>query len=187
MPGRIASDVSMNASTRSPGHRRPALLPIVLACCLLPGVAQAQWSAVPSSANTESGNDALVRSEEGGELRIWLDVDSYLRASFRLEGGLARLDEAGCPTFQIDDTRPEDLSEPAHECSVDGTSAQVVLTQVSEGELDSRTLVRLMNGSRLGVRYRLAHAGYGAITFSLRGSKQALLRALGDQVQVREE
>lgn len=163
------------------------MLPLVLAVCLAPAAVEAQWSAVPSEGNTESGNDALVRSEEGGELRIWLDVDSHLRASFRLGTGLARLDEAGCPTFQIDDTQPEDLSEPSHECSIDGATAQVVLARVNEGELDSRTLVRLMNGSRLVVRYRLAHAGYGAITFSLRGSKQSLLEALGDQVAVREE
>lgn len=165
-----------------PALRRGARVALLAVALIAPGAA-AQWTAGPSAAGGP-GSDATVRNDGGEEVRIWVDVDRNLRASFQLSSGLASLDPAGCPTFQIDDKPPEDLSREAHECAVDGPRAELVLARARDGEVVSPTLLSLMNGSNLTVRYRLAHAGYGASRFSLRGSKQALTAALGDGLTV---
>ena len=48
----------------------------------------------------------------------------------------------------------------------------------------SGTLLELMNGTSLTLRYHLGGLGYREAEFSLRGSKQALNAALGERVRV---
>lgn len=150
-----------------------ALLAIALAA--MP--AHAQWVA-GSAANDGGRADATARAGDGAEIRLWMDDERRLLAAITLPPALLRLDPAGCPTLQIDDHVPEDLSRERHRCTVRDARATVVLGQVREGQLDSPTLLGLMNGGELTVRYRLAHAGYAASRFSLKGSKQALTSVL---------
>jgi hypothetical protein len=153
----------------------------VLAFALASCPAAAQWRSV----NPDGGRaQAQVRNDEGAEIRIWMDDQRVLRATFRLPAGLARLDPDGCPTFQIDDRAAEDLATEAHACSVEGDRSEVALAQVSQDRVGSPTVLNLRNGDYLTVRYRLQHAGYGASRFTLRGSKQALSDALGEGVRV---
>jgi len=147
---------------------------------LLGAPAAAQWTTTEAQDAGGERSVALARNGDGAEIRIRLDADSRVLASFRLPPGLMRLDPRGCPTFQIDERTPEDLSRERHACTVDGARAQLVLARAEDGSLDSLTLLELMNGSELTVRYRLAHAGYRAARFSLRGSKQALTTTLGE-------
>jgi hypothetical protein len=151
--------------------RRAALA--LLAAALATTPARAQWIAGHTGADNARA-DAIARAEDGAEIRLWMDEERRLQAAITLAPGLVRLDPAGCPTLQIDERIAEDLSRERHRCAIEGARASVVLGQVSAGQLDSPTLLGLMNGSSLTVRYRLAHAGYAASRFSLKGSKQAL-------------
>ncbi len=172
------------AATRRCGRRlgkAARALALAVTALGVPGAA-AQWASVPSSGG--AGSDATVRNASGEEVRIWMDGDRRLRAAFTLAPGLARLDPAGCPTFQVDERTPQDLSRPAHACSVSGARVEVVLAQAEGDRVESPTLLALMNGGSLTVRYRLAHAGYGASRFSLKGSKQALTAAVGEGLSV---
>lgn len=151
--------------------RRAAL--VLLAAALAAAPVQAQWIAGRTGADNGRA-DAIARAEDGAEIRLWMDDERRLHAAITLAPGLVRLDPAGCPTLQIDERIAEDLSRERHRCAIEGTRASVVLGQVSAGQLESPTLLGLMNGSKLTVRYRLDHAGYAASRFSLKGSKQAL-------------
>jgi hypothetical protein len=168
--------------TRPAPHRTALALAVALvALATAPRPAMAQWRSV----GLDGGRlQAEVRNAEGARIRIWVDDRRFLRATFRLPPGLARLDPAGCPTFQVDDRVAENLATEAHACSVEGVRSEVVLAQVSGTRVESPTLLDLMNGEQLTVRYRLQHAGYGASRFTLRGSKQALSDALGVGVRV---
>ena len=143
----------------------------------------AQWTDVGSTrAATE--REAVVRSENSEELRIWLDDEQALRVQFKLAPGLIALASQGCATIQVDKRAIQDLSAPEFECKTDGASVQLLLTRMENDELDSPTLLDLMNGRRVSLRYRLLHAGYGSAQFSLKGSKQALRDSLGEDVTI---
>ncbi len=158
-------------------RRTFAALALLLAA---PG-AWCQWDTVVDG---EGRNVATVRSGDGAVLRIWLDAERQLRASFDLGDGLAALDAASCPTFQIDDQRAENLGHERYACEVNGVAARVIFGRVEENKIDSSVLLNLMNGSQLEVRYRLSRGGYGGTRFTLRRSKQALNDALGEDVAV---
>jgi len=166
----------------STAARRLALPALAAVAALVgAGTAAAQWTTVTAEGKTPQ---ATVRNDEGAEVQIRVDDEGWVHAVFRLPAGLARLDPAGCPTFQIDDRLPENLATEAHACRVSGASSEVVLAEVLERSVRSHTLLELMNGSRLTVRYRLLRGGYGGTRFTLRHSKQALSDALGEGVQV---
>ena len=132
--------------------------------------ARAQWTDVGSTrAITEL--EAVVHSDTRAELRIWLDDEQALRLQFKLTPGLVSFAPKSCITLQVDEQPMQDLSAPEHECSSDGESVQLLLTRVEDEQVDSPTLLDLMNGRKVNLRFRLEHAGYGIEQFSLKGSK----------------
>ena len=145
----------------------------------------AQWTDV-GSVRAATEREAVVRSENSAELRIWLDDEQALHMQFRLAPGLIAFAAQGCATIQVDSLAIQDLSAPEFECKTDGASVQLLLTRVENDQVDSVMLLNLMNGRRVRLRYRLLHAGYGAAEFSLKGSKQALRDSLGENVTIVE-
>ena len=149
----------------------------LLLAALAASPAHAQWVAGRTAA--DGGRpEASARAEDGARIRLWMDAQRRLHAAITLAPALLHLDPDGCPTLQIDERQTEDLSHERHLCTVDAAQAALVLGEADEGQIESPTLRGLMNGSRLTVRYRFAHAGYGASSFSLRGSKQVLTSML---------
>ena len=140
----------------------------------------AQWSTttLDSTVNSPVDHGARVINDNGASLHIYQNADQQLVSEFKLGQGLVRLDPVTCPTLQIDQTEPEDFNNSQHQCVVNGDSALFRLTQIIEGQVDSKTFLELMNGSQLVIRYRLQSAGYGQQTFSLKGSKQVLKATL---------
>jgi len=175
---------------RAPGRdgRCPVRGTVLALCGMLAGwPAAAQWSTVTEHDAEPSRSVATVLNEGGARLRIWVDDDDRLRAAFRLPHGLVILAPDVCPTFQVDDRPIEDLSTPEHACSTSADEATLTLSQTGDGEVNSATLLELMNGTRLTVRYRLTHAGYSATEFTLKRSKQALSDALGEGLSVQAD
>ncbi len=163
----------------TPARRWIAALALAALAAARP--AAAEWTTV---ADEGQPPQAQVRNDEGAEVRIRLVDGRVVHATYRLPAGLARLDPAGCPTFQIDKRVPENLATGAHACRVTGDGSEVVLADVVDGRVESPTLLELMNGGVLTVRYRLLRGGYGSSRFTLRHSKQALNDALGDGIIV---
>ena len=162
---------------------RIALVATLLAALFAALPVAAQWTDVGST-RAASEREALVRSDDAAELRIWLDKTSGLHLQFMLAPGLLAFAPGGCVTLQVDDYAIPDLSAPEYECSSDGASIQLLLTQVKNRQINSPILLDLMNGKRVELRYRLAHAGYGSAQFSLKGSKQALTDTLGGDITI---
>jgi hypothetical protein len=169
----------MNNSWTRPGLAHAAVALALFAAAPV----YAQWTDVGSQrAATE--REAVVRSENAAEIRIWLDETQALRMQFKLAPGLVAFAPQGCATVQIDDHELQNLSAPAYECSTDGASVQLLLTRMENNQLDSPLLLDLMNGRRVQLRYRLSHVGYQSAQFSLRGSKQALSDSLGEDIEI---
>ena len=165
--------------------RKLALSATLLGLLASSVAAVAQWSAVESD-KAANGREAMVKSDYDARISIWLDKENILFAQFELASGLIALDEQICPTFQIDLNVINNLTAAEHRCEVSGAQVRFQLTQAQDNTIDSPLLLQFMNGSRVIVRYRLKHAGYGAQTFSLKGSKQALINVFGDDITVKE-
>ena len=158
--------------------------PRVLACVLaagFAGAAPAQWRSVDLDG---TGLRAEVRNDGGAVVHITLETEGRVIATFRLPQGLVSLDSRSCPTWQIDDNVAEAARDSERACEVDAGSARFPVGRVQDSRVRSPTLLRLMDGRELVVRYRLRHAGYGIARFSLRRSKQALSDVLGESVEV---
>ncbi len=157
--------------------RHIATLAVMVA---LPGAAAAEWRSVAhAEAHSESGGRAAQAvNEDGYRLTIFMQDAGTLIGVLQLPGGLAALDELGCPTLAVDDTTPERLHDPAGRCQPNGRRARIRIAYVSDGAVDSQVLLQLLNGEQLTVRVRLKEAGYRETRFTLKGSKQALKSAL---------
>jgi len=157
-------------------HRLAAILGLM---AMSSGV-HAQWSttSVDNTVNSPVDHGARVINDNGASLQIYQNSDQQLVSEFKLGQGLVNLDPVTCPTLQIDQVEPEDFNNHQHQCVINGDSAVFTLTQISEGQVDSKTFLELMNGSQLVIRYRLQGAGYGQQKFSLKGSKQVLKSTL---------
>ena len=162
-------------------------LPLAVLCLLVASpTAEARWTSIDEA---NAGDDAVVHNavvnnEQGASLRIYLTRDQRLIGKFTLGKGLLSLDPVTCPTLQIDKVPPEDFNLAEHQCEVTGAQARFIFTRISDGQLESKTFLELMNGRRLMIRYRLQGAGYGQQAFSLKGSKQALKATLTDDIVV---
>jgi hypothetical protein len=121
---------------------------------------------------------ALINASDGHGLRVFLDAESRILARFELPAGLRLLDPAGCPTLVVDEFEIQALHVPEGRCRVDDASATIELARVEDGAVDSPLVLQLLNGEELEIRYRLRHAGYDSVRFTLKRSKSVLLATL---------
>ena len=162
--------------------------PILLAACinLIPGALLADWRVLqaPGVDGTADRKAAVSENETRHRLEVFVDGQGKVHASFLLPPGLDRFPDDGCPTFQVDRRRPINLAMRPDGCRIFGRRLRFALGTVKDARVASPILVQLMNGNVAFIRYRLEHVGYGEAAFSLEGSKQALLEAIGPGVTV---
>jgi len=167
---------------------RPARLAAALLAAA-PALASARWDVVveaPTDVDAEA-EVAVVSNDSGHSLRVYRDDGGVVQAVFSIREGFDTLSDALCPTYQVDE-EPPIATGLAGECALDAKRARFSLGVVEEDRvIRSDALLELMNGSRLAFRYRIPSLGYRETTFSLKGSKQALNRAIGVDVAVVEE
>ena len=151
-----------------------------------PALALAQWEIVTGSPLGAGGEVQIARvsNNDGDQLSVFLDADSMLRAQFEISDRLTTLDTSTCPTYLVDGGTPRVVRFGEERCMVAGSIAIFALGAVNGDAIASGTLLELMNGTSLTLRYHLGGIGYRETRFSLRGSKQALNAAIGEQVQV---
>ncbi len=170
-------------------HRRLAPVLALIGAAIASPAAWAQWEIVTGSPLGAGGEVPIARvSNDGGDrLSVFLDAESTLRAQFEVSDQLVTLDTATCPTYLVDDGTPQAVRFGADRCMVAGSTAIFALGAVNGDAIASGTLLELMNGTSLTLRYHLGGLGYREAEFSLRGSKQALNAALGERVRVLTE
>lgn len=172
----------------SPGKTLSALLVIVLCYLALVfnHVSAAEWNIIMHNdmdTNTIT-SVAIIKNESGYTLEIYKDSVNAVRARFTLSKGLISFPDSFCPTFQIDSGRPKNHSVNDAPCLSSNTWAEFILGYVENGQINSSAIVGLMNGVGLHFRFLLENDNYRETLFTLRGSKRAMLAALGEGISI---
>ena len=147
--------------------------------------ARAEWAVVQQrEANDALTTIARTTNEQGYSLEIYRDAAGAVRSRFSLREGLLTFSEKSCPTYQIDRGQPLNRSINSAICLASNRWAEYVLGYIVDRNVESRTLLALMNGINIAFRFRLAGGDYRETQFSLLGSKRSLTEALGVDVTV---
>lgn len=160
---------------------------LLLVLSVWPAAATAQWQINEDPARfTESpGAVAEITNEAGHRLAIYRDAEGTIRARFTLNDRLLRLHESVCPTFQVDERQKHNSSLNKAACQLRPQQVEYTLGSLdTNNELVSRPLYDMMNGTNIHYRYRLEAGGYDQTSFSLAGSKRALISILGADIEV---
>lgn len=148
--------------------------------------APAQWQVaqetVPGAG--EPAPVARVTGADGRALAVYRDDDDRIRVAFELGPGLAAIEEETCPSYRVDEEPPVHATFDEDGCLLRPGAAVFSLGRVENNRVDSVLLLAFMNGTELVFHYHLHGLGYHETRFSLRGSKQALRRAIGRKVAV---
>lgn len=162
------------------------LVVALLPCASAPADDATRWG-VERSAEDGVGEQhpiAIVLSPDGDELRVHRSKDDRIGLSLRLRKGFERFDSGACPTVQIDADNAVAAASESGACEVADRVATMPLGRIAEDVIRSSVLARLMEGTRLVWRVRLDGLGYREITFTLRGSMQALVDVMGTATRV---
>ena len=143
--------------------------------------AMAQWQIV-SNDRPPPARLAQVANGDGDRLQVFRDASDNVRLRFRLHPGFDQL--TGCPTFQVTGKPPVHQSSDGSPCTNGDTWADFGLGRINDGQLNSLTLHRIMNGEEITLRYTLKNHRYGEARFTLKGSKQAVMDAIGQRIGV---
>lgn len=127
---------------------------------------------------------AIIKNESDHTLEIYRDSVGAIRARFTLSQALLRFPNSFCPTFQIDSALPTNRSLNDAPCLSSATWAEFILGYVVDSQINSDTIVNLMNGVDLNFRFLVENGDYRQTIFSLRGSKRTMPMAFGDGVHV---
>jgi len=146
--------------------------------------AKAQWQVV-SNRTPPPAHVAQAISQDGARLQVFRDAGDEVRLRFLLRPGFDQL--TGCPTFQVTGKPPVHQSSDGSPCANGGTWADFSLGRIRNGQLNSLTLHRIMNGDEIIFRYTLKNHRYGEARFSLIGSKQSVIQVIGQRVGITAE
>lgn len=149
--------------------------------------AHADWETVVDFAGGDGVHTYIARvaSPTGEILDIYRDSEGVMRGIFSLGDDNRQLEEQSCPTVRVDSQPPRALRESDGPCRVESSKSHFVLGVINDGVVASTLLTQLMNGSKILAWYHVKDRGYREAEFSLRGSMQALMEAMGAGVEVR--
>ena len=153
---------------------------------LTPILVMAEWRVITHT-DTDTNIETRVAYEEnesGYTLEIYKDAVGAVRSRFALVSRLSQLADHNCPTFQIDERRPKNRSINEAPCIPDKHWAEFILGYIEDNEITSSPLNALMNGKQITYRFILMNGGYKETTFSLIGSKKAMITVLGDRLRI---
>ncbi len=147
---------------------------------LLAGPAFAQWRvAQETPAGIGKSIDvAIIDNDSGHSLRLFNDETQSVRGIFTIRDGFDTIDPGVCPTYRVDKRKPRRVTFEEGRCRILPKHAEFTLGKTGQGR--NRQLHRIMNGDTIIFRYRLGGGNYRETTFTLRGSKYALVTAVED-------
>lgn len=158
---------------------------IALVMMLIPSLIYAAWETVTV---TNIDNDlqtrvARIENSEGFSLEIYRDASGAVRSRLTMNSNY-RLKEKSCPTYQVDNYNIGNRSINDAPCISYRQWAEFVLGYIIDNQVTSPQLHNIMNGGQITYRFILENSGYLETSFSLMGSKQALIEALGNKLQI---
>lgn len=164
-----------------------AMAALLLILSIWPAAVTAQWqiNEQPERFAESRGAIAETTNEAGHRLAIYRDAGGTIHARFSLNDRLLRLHELVCPTFQVDERQRHNSSLNKRTCQLRPQQVEYTLGLLeTNDELVSRPLYEVMNGTRIHYRYRFEAGGYDQTSFSLDGSKRALVNIFGADIEV---
>jgi len=162
-----------------------ATLLLLLASWPVAVMAEWQIDQDPERFTDSAGAVAEITNEAGHRLAIYRDAGGSIHARFTLNERLLRLHESVCPTFQVDERHRHNSSLNKAACQLRPQQVEYTLGSLeTDNKLVSRPLYEMMNGTTIHYRYRLKAGGYDQTSFSLDGSKRALISLLGPDIDV---
>lgn len=171
---------------------RRALSAFVALLLAAPGLVGAQgdangWQTVYRSPvdGTPARDMAVVVSQEGHSVTIYRGAGDIVRGIFRLGDAEQSIEDDSCPSVRIDRLPPHALIHLGEPCEVFNPEVHFTLGVIEDGRLQSTVLWQLMNGSGFRIWYHLKDGGYREAEFSLKRSMNALVGAVGAEVEVR--
>ncbi len=170
-------------------HAIPGNLLIAACLCaqiLLPQVVLAQWQISNETDNISGAQTAVaeISNDDGYLLAIYRDAQGTVHARFSLNDQLIHLHDSMCPTFQVDDREMHNNSLNGPACQLDPRLSEHDLGAIEDNQLVSKPIYEMMNGTTIHYRFRLQSGSYDKTSFSLAGSKSALKRILGTELEV---
>ncbi|MEM7406580.1 MAG: hypothetical protein AAF458_14885 [Pseudomonadota bacterium] len=150
-----------------------------------PALAEVSWH-VDATAIDEHNRAAVIAqagSRQGDQVRVFRRPDGGVILSLRLRPGFERLAGDGCPTLTVLGSEPP-LAVALGACRLDARGFEATLGFIRDSTLASGAVSALMQGESMHLTLRLERVGYRHISMSLRGSRIALRKMLGTNVQV---
>ena len=154
-----------------------------------PAALTAQWSTITHKSGTENNSDTTVAytiNQDGYALEIYIDTVDAIRSRFTLPDGLVKFTDKFCPTYQVDRGMPINRSLNDAPCISSKQWVEFVIGHADGNRIASSSLLALMNGITITFRFKLSNDDYRSTTFSLQGSKRAMLAAFGESTVVTE-
>ncbi len=169
------------------GYFFSKIFPAVI-LCFIPGILQAAWMTTTNTLDgqvEQSGMVARTTNEQGYSLEIYKDARSNIRGRFSLSEGPGGLRDRVCPTYQVDNRPPDNVSVNGAPCLMGHAWAEYILGHAQEDRIVSPLLLHIMEGFTLKFRFQLANGDYRETGISLSGSKRSLTAVIGERVTVR--
>jgi len=147
----------------------------------------AQWNVI-THIDTDSGvqmSVATIKNQDNYKLEIYRDSNNVIRLRFNIRDSFDLLAIKQCPTYQVDKRKLSNRSINDAPCISQARWAEYVMGYISDDEVVSLPLHNLMNGNVIYYRFVLKNGNYAETSFSLSGSKNILLSALGRNLTIK--
>jgi hypothetical protein len=180
--------LSTPARTDNAGRSHAGLMScLIVVLAYSPPTVLAQWT-VNSSISSDTGIQtpvAYTSNADGYTLEIYKDPVSAIRSRFTLNNSLTGFKERTCPTYQIDQGAPNNLSIDGAVCQSGERWAEFVLGRIEGDYIISAPLLSVMNGNILTFRFQLESGDFRETNISLSGSKRSMTTVIGETISVR--
>lgn len=124
---------------------------------------------------------AFVENDNSARLEVLRTNDDAILIEISIKGGFDKFTKTRCPSIQIDKLQLIHHISDRASCRMAARTAYIRIAQIDGDSIDSPLFFGLLNGSRIYVRYLTGNGDYREAVFSLRGSKKAIMDAIGGE------
>lgn len=154
---------------------------------LCPTIVCAEWNVITHT-NTDNNTETLVartKNNEGYTLEIYKDNSGAIRSRLSLNAELDQFAKRSCPTYQIGKFTLDNTSINDAPCLTQSSWTEFILGYSENFVISSKKLNAFLNGNDVIFRFMLENGSYQETSFSLSGSKRAVLSAFGSGITIR--
>lgn len=153
---------------------------------LCPAFVSAEWNVITHT-NTNDNTEtqvAHIKNDEGYVLEIYQDNTGAIRSRLSLNSKLDQFAKRSCPTYQIGRYTLDNTSVNDAPCLTNVAWTEFILGYTENYAVSSKKLNAFLNGNSVIFRFILENGSYQETSFSLSGSKRAVLSAFGSGITI---